>query len=72
MHYLHECLNLLRGSEDDNVTRYMHEIVLKEITSLVRDSPPDLPDTAALLAKELLFIEDRYNASSFLQLRWDG
>ena len=70
--YLQECLTLLRCSEDDNEARCKHEVALTEVSSLVRDCPPDLLDIGEALTKELLYIENRYNISSFLQLRWDG
>jgi telomere length regulation protein len=70
--YLHECLTLLQSPEDDHDAKYMHEVALKEVVSLVRDYPPDLSDLAPQLSKVLLYIENRYNFPSFAQLRWDG
>lgn len=70
--YLQECLNLLRGSDDDHDAKHMLEIALSEVSTLVRDCPPDLCDMASTLTKELLCIENRYNSPSFSQNRWDG
>ncbi len=70
--YLQECLNLLRGSDDDHDSKHMLEIALSEVSTLVRDCPPDLGDMASIITKELLCIENRYNSPSFSQNRWDG
>jgi hypothetical protein len=70
--YLHECLDLLRSREDDNEARYMQEVALEEVSTLIRVTPPDLSHMATLLTKELLYIENKYNLTSFTQLRWEG
>ena len=70
--YLQECLTLLQGTMDDHDAKYMQDVALTEIESIVRDLPPDLNELAALLTKELIFVENKYNLPSFSKHRWEG
>lgn len=70
--FLQECLDLLRSTDDDEAVRFKHETALEEISTLVRDCPPDLCDIAPFLADALVEIENKYNYEMFNKYRWDG
>lgn len=66
--YLADCLDLLRIPESNEHAASSHETALNEVTQLVRSRPMDLPDLGALLAFELLRLEDKFNTSGFSEL----
>lgn len=70
--YLRDCLALLRTPADDKNAFESVESALKHIASLVKTNPPDLPDLARHIAKELLHAEDKFNMRDFALLRWDA
>lgn len=70
--YLRDCLALLRTTSTDKNAFDSVEAALKHIAPLVRTEPPDLPDLAQPLAKELLHAEDKFSVPNFASLRWDG
>ncbi len=70
--FLQECLDLLRCTDDDDEVKFKHETALEEITTLVRENPPDLHDMAPFLADVLVEMDNKYNSEMFDKHRWDG
>lgn len=70
--YLRDCLELLRASDDDSDAYVKHEEGIKQIATIIRSRPYDLPDLSVQLAGELLHMENKYDILNFMELRLDG
>lgn len=70
--YLRDCLRLFRTPSDDKNAFDAIQAALTVIAPLVESNPPDLPDLALPLTKELLHAEDKFHMKDFASLRWDG
>ena len=70
--YLRDCLLLFRTPSNDKNAFDAAQAAVTAIAPLVESTPPDLPDLAVPLAKELLHAEDKFHMNNFASLRWDG
>ena len=70
--YLRDCLQLFRTPSDDKCAYDAIQAALTAVAPLVESNPPDLPDLALPLTKELLHAEDKFHMKDFASLRWDG
>jgi len=70
--YLRDCLELLRASDDDTDAYAKHEEGMKQVASIIRSRPYDLPDLSMQLAGEMLHAENKYDIPNFMDFRLDG
>lgn len=70
--YLRDCLDLLRAEGDDHETLVRHKTGLIALPTLVRVLPPDLPDLSAVLARQLLNMENKFDVEGFEGYVWDS
>ena len=67
--YLRECLTLLRCPENDEHADSKIESALQSLQGLVESCPPDLHDLCVPIAKQLVYIENKFNLPNFNELR---
>ena len=68
-HYLSECLQLLRSHENDKDTYDQHLVSLQSLPKIISSRPPDLPDFAIPLTKDVLHLENKFDMPNFEQLQ---
>ena len=70
--YLRDCLDLLRTPETDELAPSHHETALAAVEELIRSHPLDLHDVAVDLARQLLYMENKFGMDGFAQQRVKG